>query len=435
MIKILLEPEFQKEQRLTMKNLIMKLSVPLVIISFLLSAPKAQAIEDTAYAFPVPNPLLATLTAAVYGTSVKYKKIEIEIRSDRRHVKLMEGRHKIKIGLFKQPRNAPLVFVIAGLGGSGFSGASLLLAEDLYHRGYHVVTLPNAFSWNYVLGVSESATPGYMPRDSAEYYEFMKKVNSYLLKSEGLKISSYYLMGHSLGGLLSVFITQADDTQQAFQFQKVVLINPAMNVNHGFNVLDSFYRDGSKLSYQRKAVAFSTVVDLGLELKDAPFSGKTLKVVAPKLAKLSKLDYEWLIGNSFRQSLRDIIYASQQVRDTGLLKTKASEFKQNARLEEAEKFSFEDYIKKVLPPTINDENFVELVYKSGFYNLKDYIKENSKIYVFENEDDMIISSEDILFLKENLENRLTLYPHGGHMGNLWWPQNKRDLSQILSTVH
>lgn len=411
--------------------------IPMLLLTFtiFLSVLKTQATDTAKYAFPLQNPLLATLTSAVHGTSAKYKKIALEIRSDRRHVKLLEGRHKVKLGLFKQPKKAPLVFIISGLGGGGLSGTSLLLAEDLFKRGYHVVTLPNSFSWNYALGVSESATPGYMPRDSAEYYNFMKKVNSHLLKSEGLRITTYSLMGYSLGGLLSVFVSQVDDTQKVFQFQKVVLINPAVDINHGFNVLDSFYREGSKLSYKQKAFSFSTIVDLGLELMNAPFSGKTLKSAIPKLSKLSELDLKWIIGNSFRQSLRDLIYASQQVRDTGLLKTKASEYKQNARLEEAEKFSFEDYIKKVVPPTLNDENFVNLAYQSGFYSLKDYIKDNSKIYIIENEDDLIVSSEDIRFLKENMSSRLILYPQGGHLGNIWWPQNKHDLSQILDTVN
>ncbi len=294
----------------------------LFTFTMMFSFPKALANENENYAFPVQDPLLATLTAAVHGTATQYKKIALEIRSDRRHVKLLEGRHKINLGLFKQNKKAPLVFIVAGLGGNGLSGTSLLLAEDLFKRGYHVVTLPNSFSWNYALGVSESATPGYMPRDSIEYYNFMKKVNAHLLKSEGLQVTSYSLMGYSLGGLLSVFVSQIDDTQQAFQFKKVVLINPAMDVNHGFNVLDSFYREGSKLTYQQKAFAFSTVVDLGLELLKKPFSGNTMKSAIPKLSKLSQLDLKWLIGNSFRQSLRDIIYASQQVRDTGLLKTK-----------------------------------------------------------------------------------------------------------------
>ena len=411
------------------------LKVLLIALSPLFFIFKASAAESAAYNFSIQNPLLSTLIAAANGTSIKYKKLSLEIRPDRSHIKLLEGRHKISIGLFKQSKKAPLVFIISGLGGNGLSGSSLLLAEDLYNRGYHVVTLPNAFSWQYVLGVSESATPGYMPRDSVEYYDFMKKVNSYLLKTEGLHVESYSLMGYSLGGLLSVFITQVDDFQQIFQFQKIVLINPAIDVNYGLKVLDTFYADGSKLTYERKAYAFSTVVDLVLEFAHAPFSANTLKNAVPKLSVLTSLDLKWLIGNSFRQSLRDVIFASQQIHNTGLLKTEASEYKQNARFEEAEKFTYEDYIEKILLKSVKNESFDGLISQSGFYGLENYLKENSKIHIFENEDDLIVSKDDIHFLKENLDSRLNLYSHGGHLGNIWWPQNKQDLGQILTTVN
>ncbi len=408
----------------------------LVFAGFALSfsVARAQVSETAPYLFPLQNPLLATLAAVSYGTSVKYTKLALEIRPDRSQIRLVEGKHKIKLALFKQSRKAPLVFVISGLGGHGLSGASLLLAEGLYKKGYHVVTLPNPFSWQYVLGVSETATPGYMPSDSVEYYNFMKKVTSYIVKNEKVEVSSFSLVGYSLGGLLSVFLNQQDDLQHYFQFQKTVLLNPAIDLQYGFEVLDSYYREGSKLSYLQKANAFSTVVDLSIELANAPFSESTFKTAFPKLSHLSQLDLKWLIGDNFRSSLRDVIYVSQQIHNTGILKTKASEFSQNARQKEAEGFSFDDYINKILPLTMKNTQSDNLVLQSGLHSLEDYIQENSKIYIFANQDDPIVSVIDIDFLKGKLTKRLTLYPSGGHMGNLWWPQNKQDLNKVLPPV-
>jgi len=33
-----------------------------------------------------------------------------------------------------------------------------------------------------------------------------------------------------------------------------------------------------------------------------------------------------------------------------------------------------------------------------------------------------------------LHDRVILYPYGGHLGNLWYPENKKDALKILKTA-
>ena len=54
----------------------------------------------------------------------------------------------------------------------------------------------------------------------------------------------------------------------------------------------------------------------------------------------------------------------------------------------------------------------------SLYALADYLRESPKIAVMHNADDVILGPGDIGFLRKVFGDRLTLYPHGGHCGNL-----------------
>ncbi len=404
----------------------------LVALVFISLTAKAELSE---YDFPLKNPFLATLTAAANGTKMKYKKVSIEIREDRRNVPLLEGRHLIAVGLFQQKGPAPVIFTIAGLGGSGTTGTSLMIAEILYKLGYTVITLPNPFSWQYTLGVSESATPGYMARDSKEYYLFMKKVTSYLTKSDGLQASSYSVVGFSLGGLFSTYLAKEDSSKMAFNFKKTVLINPAIDLKYGLQLIDSFYEGGRALSEARKAKVSDLLITVGSDLINAPLSTQTLRKVMPEVSQFTDNDMKWLIGKAFRETLRDVIYTSQQVHNTGLLKVPATSGRQTMRINEALGFSYYEYINRLVLPTVKNSQVEELINQTSLYSLQAYIETNPNIYVIENEDDFIVNQNDIQFLKQTFTSRLKLYPHGGHMGNLWYSQNQSDLGILFPKVN
>ncbi len=405
-------------------------AILLLVFSFSFSA-KSQIIFNPGYDYPIENPYLATLTAAANSTTLKYKVVSVEIRPDRNRIPLVSGRHLMKVGLFKQRHQAPLVFVIAGLGAGGSSGSSLMIAESLFKNGYHVATLPNPFSWQYTLGVSESTAPGHVARDSKEYYVFMQHINNYLRNYEGVDASSYSLVGYSLGGLYSAFLSKIDSDLKAFDFKKTLLINPAIDLKFGLRILDGFYNEGARLTENRKGYITSVLLSAGQTLVDSPLSVQSLSRVMPQISRLDNSDYKWLIGKSFRDSVRDIIFASQQVKDVGVLKVRATPGRQSARLFEAEQFSFQRYITEVLQPTVPNGTIEEVLKNSSLHSLRSYLRRNPNIFVFENADDMIINQNDIEFLKNSFGRRLNLYPRGGHMGNLWWERNKADLAAVF----
>mgnify|MGYP000470409389 CR=1 FL=1 len=60
----------------------------------------------------------------------------------------------------------------------------------------------------------------------------------------------------------------------------------------------------------------------------------------------------------------------------------------------------------------------QLVNQVSLYALEDYLKSSPKIAVMHNADDLILGPGDLGFLRRTFGERLTVYPHGGHCGNL-----------------
>jgi predicted alpha/beta-fold hydrolase len=143
-------------------------------------------------------------------------------------------------------------------------------------------------------------------------------------------------------------------------------------------------------------------------------------------------ELKWLIGQSFRQNLADVVFTGQQVQDRNVLKIHADEYHMNARESEAAGISFVQYLNKLVLPSLGNADTKALFAASSLYSLAGLLKSNSHIFVMENEDDIIIHQGDIDFLKANLGDRLLMYPQGGHIGNLGFPKNLQDFAEIMA---
>jgi hypothetical protein len=55
----------------------------------------------------------------------------------------------------------------------------------------------------------------------------------------------------------------------------------------------------------------------------------------------------------------------------------------------------------------------------------DRLRSNPKVHIVHNADDFLAERKSIEGLKEALGDQMTLYPYGGHLGNLWYPENKK----------
>jgi predicted alpha/beta-fold hydrolase len=382
------------------------------------------------------NPLAMTITQVLAGPSVdKAKRSSVSVYPERRKTPLLEDRGDLRFAYRLQAdRTAPLVFVIPGTGGNSESHSAHFMAEKLFDLGYHTVVLDDPFSWNFVVSGSRSSLPGYMPQDAQDLYLAMQKINAQLIQELNIHPRSYSLTGASLGALLTLFVNRID---KQFHFEKVLLVNPPLDLLYGVKQLDNLYNEGNSLSEQRKLVVFNRLIDIGQDVlknktlaRDRAYMQKTFDRLG-----FDDRDMSYLIGGSFRESLRDIIFASQQVYDLGILKNKATKYKRNARYDEAMGFSFADYLNKFVYPNVRKTRGTGYDLKvmnrdSSIYQFESTIRSSRNIYVMHSEDDFLIKDGDIAWMKQTFGDRALLFRYGGHCGSM----NFAEFSDGLTAV-
>ncbi|MNP36459.1 hypothetical protein D3C76_1298520 [compost metagenome] len=92
---------------------------------------------------------------------------------------------------------------------------------------------------------------------------------------------------------------------------------------------------------------------------------------------------------------------------------------------------FECYVTEQLIPMwrarYNGGSLPQLINQVSLYGIKDYLQQSPKIAVMHNADDIILGPGDMGFLRRTFGERLTLYPRGGHCGNLNYRVNAQDM--------
>src|SRR3546814_6267451 len=82
---------------------------------------------------------------------------------------------------------------------------------------------------------SRYATPGISSDDAKDLYRVMQAVRA---QHHKLPVTEYHLTGYSLGALNAAFVSQLDETRRSFNFKRVLLLNPPVNLYTSVSNLD-----------------------------------------------------------------------------------------------------------------------------------------------------------------------------------------------------
>lgn len=411
-----------------------------LVIAYLLSWPMPTQAGTLKKLFE--NPIAMTLTQALAFPATNDAEVgSVNVLPMRPRTPLLEDRHDLRFRYYLQKNPAaPLVFVLPGTGGVSASPGALFIAEKLHAQGYHTVTVDNAFSWPFVVAGSTSTLPGYGPDDARDLYNALEKVRDHLVSKARITPRSYSLIGYSLGGLQSVFLKRLDASRGSFSFSKVVLLNTPLDLLYGLAGIDRIYERGSRVGDVEKQKIYGRVISAGekylgqgmrIDFSDATFLERAFADL-----RFNDDDMTYLIGQSFRDSMRDVIFASQQVQDRHILKTTATTFRRGQRYQEAASFSFMSYVEQFLVPSVRERHgagltLAEINRRSSLYQFADDIRRDPQIYAVHSEDDFILKPGDLRWLKKQFGPRLTLFRYGGHCGSINFPQFSAHLKVLF----
>jgi hypothetical protein len=273
---------------------------------------------------------------------------------------------------------------------------------------------------------SRIATPGISRDDADDLYRAMQAVRA---QHPDLKISDFYLTGYSLGALHAAFVSELDETRRSFNFKRVLLLNPPVNLYTSVSNLDKLVQtkvegiDNSTTFYELILAKLTRYFqDKGhVDINDA-----MLYDFQNSKEQLSDEQMAMLIGAAFRFSSADIAFTSDLINRRGLITPIDYPISEGTSLtplfRHALQCDFECYMTEQLIPVwrarTDGGSLEQLIEQVSLYALADYLKGSDKIAVMHNADDVILGPGDLGFLRKTFGERLTVYPLGGHCGNL-----------------
>jgi ABC-type transporter lipoprotein component MlaA/pimeloyl-ACP methyl ester carboxylesterase len=364
-----------------------------------------------------------------------FKDPEFPTHGKTRSVLIPATGRKLKFTYWLQPGSANVVYIVPGLGGHRLSQPSLALAELVYKNGFSAVLVSSVFNAEFMEHASTAALPAYLPVDGHDLHVALTEIDRRLHKLYPDRLGNKALMGYSMGALESLFIASTEPTNQLplIQFDRYVAINTPVRLLHGVDKLDEFYR--APLAWPA-AERSNNLENTFLKVADLSKSTLTPQTSLP----FDAIESKFLIGMTFRFELRDIIYSSQRRNNQGVLHHPLWKFRREPAYQEILQYSFQDYFDKFATPYYSARGLTasaaETIEKAG--DLRTYdagLRANPDIRVIVNQNDFLLEDEDLAWLHATfIPERLTVFPQGGHLGNLVNPAVQKAILAALTPM-
>ena len=335
-------------------------------------------------------------------------------------VKVPTTGRKLPFNYWIQDEPAPLIYVLPGLGAHRLTMQALSMVEGLYDRGFSVVALSGNFDPEFIEFGSSSEVPGYAAGDRKDLWAIMGAIDSWLERKHGDKLGARGMIGSSMGGYQALAMAnEAKTGDRPLKIDRFVAINPPVDLIHGLKRLDAYQRAPENwpesVRQERinnavhKAVAMITKPE-GVEMSNPPFDGNETK---------------YLVGLTFRLTLRNAIYASQKHHDLGNLDQPLSWWNRREVYDEILAIDFDQYLNEMVLPHYAEEGVTKAQFmrQSDLKQFASGLSRCSDAHVITSPNDFLLSGADVAWLKRTFTGgRLKLLSRGGHLGGLANPQ-------------
>ncbi len=347
----------------------------------------------------------------------------------------------LKYSIAQHDSKAPLIFIIAGTGASYRSATVKKLQKIFYQAGYHVVAVSSPTIVNFMYNASTSVMPGNLLEDSQDIYRVMQRI---MQKHHTIAVSDYFLTGYSLGASHAAFVSFIDTQKKAkqedsFQFKKVLLISPPLSLFSSVDVLDKMFEENIPGGIDNFNEFFNKFIKKASRFyrdNEELGVGKEFFYEIFRQQPPSEKEMKVMIGFVFRILSTGMIFGADVFNRLGYIVprnivdelTPSTSLTRYSKI--AHRIGFNDYIENLYLPNFEQKTGMtrqQLIDQSSLESIKDYLLNNTQIGLMHNSDDPILLPGEIDKLKALFPDRATIYPHGGHLGNIQYKQNVNDM--------
>ena len=377
-----------------------------------------------------PDPASLETLESVFFT---FQNPEFPGRGKTRSVLIPATGRRLKFTFWLQPKKAPVVYIIPGLGSHRLAASELALAELVYQKGFSAVNVSSTFNFEFMEHASTADVPAYMPVDVHDLHVALTEIDHRLEKLYPKRLGARALMGYSMGAFESLFVAATESTNVAplIKFDRYVAINTPVRLLYGISKLDEYYQAPLAWPAGERADDIENTF-----LKVAALSKNSL--TPQTTLPFSGIESKFLIGMTFRFTLRDAIFSSQQRNNQGVLEHPIRKFRRAPLYREILQYSYQDYLQKFLIPYywcrgIELSTPDSLEKASSLRTYAAGLRANPNIRIIVNQNDFLLADEDLAWLHATFgPEQLTVFEQGGHLGNLINPEVQKSILGALS---
>ncbi len=396
--------------------------------------------QAASYDYPVADPIEASILStpqkdrAVLPEKIRVKQYQtFDVFPDRDVPEVFWYNEELRYSVAYHNEQSPVMFLIAGTGAGYDSAKMKMMQSAFFQAGFHVVCLSSPTHPNFIVSASSSSMPGDIRSDSVDLYNVMEKMLQRSKKKD--LISDFYLAGYSLGGSQAAYVAKLDEERKVFNFKKVLMINPALNIYDSAVKIDKMLVDnipgGMKHfnDFYTKLMANITESYVQGDFVDLSqgffYSAYDEILPSPEEGKA-------VIGFSFRISLANLLFTSDVMTNSGYIVPKNLKLSRTDSMTDYSKVAargdgFGEYVENILYPAFKAKEpgltLRAFVDSSSLRAIEGYLKKSGKIGLVTNVDDFILADGDVDYFKQVFGSRAKIYPRGGHCGNMDYKDN------------
>lgn len=416
----------------------------LALLPLLWWAAAAGAAEPAGdYDYPIEDPLKATVAGAPGEKALdeilfRERLLSVTPFPDRPLPARVDDLRDLPFILASRPEPAPLIFCVAGTGSNHDAFGMRRLRNVFYNAGFHVVSMSSPFTRRFTIAASESAVPGLAMADARDLYRAMILIREEI--ADRAEITETHLMGYSLGGFNAAFLARLDAEEGAFGFRRVLLVNPPMNLLESAAQFDQYIAENVAGRTDR-------FLDRLMEKMSAFFQRQGRVAVDDKflyeleqISPLEEDELEGLVGIVFRLALSKVLFTSDLLNGGGhvlppgtVLRVTDSTtpfFRASLR------WTFADYAREIVLPQWRKSHpgadLAHLRRGNDLHRIADFLRNASHVAMVHNRDDIILNPGDIAAFQDMFETRATIWPRGGHLGNMLHGPNIDHMLRFLT---
>jgi predicted alpha/beta-fold hydrolase len=401
------------------------------------------------YPFPYQDPNQSTLITELLKSAPSYTYGTgnlTDLEPNRHAVPYAEGRDQLPYEFHIASPDAPLVFILAGLGGYENSGISRFIADRLAREGYSSISISSPYYWRFALVASASTVPGIASDDCQELYSEMQTILNLLKTQHQINPRKFGFVGYSMGGFEGERIAEIDKESGKLGISAFLLINPPLDLDYGIQVLDEMYGTGLKLGEAHIDQIMEVLMDRGLPLLGGDIDSPGYFVGLQQKIGLTDDEVKYAISENLEIVAPDLVNISQSFHQT----LPDSEFpvptntaNRQVRESRANRFMLGDYMRRIVLPMFAAETGLQADSPEFALRMRpellmsahlDQIIADPRIHIMHNADDFITAKADLDALEAAVPDRVTVYPFGGHVENIWFPQNQTEMLKVFQDL-